>query len=233
METNQEHLRDNSESRKNERGNVLIYVLIAIALFAALSFTLGRQTDTGEAGTISDDKLTLYATQMIDYAAQVKSVIDQMEFQGIRYDDMDFTLSTDADFENQTTTRNIYKVYHPAGGGLIDKPIPEDVLQAVSSGAKWHLGRFNNVEWTPTTDQEIILTAHQISEPLCKKLNTIITGSDAIPQLSGNIGTFFVDTSTNEDLENSDCNACIDKLSLCVENGTGDAYSFYNIIVAR
>ena len=77
-------------NKEQESGNALIYVLIAIALFAALSFTLARQSDTGEAGTLSDERAELYATQIISYAAQTKSALDQMLFIGTDIDDLDF-----------------------------------------------------------------------------------------------------------------------------------------------
>ena len=51
METKCEHLNRKTvgkKHRKAEQGNALIYVLIAIVLFAALSFTLSNQTDTSE-----------------------------------------------------------------------------------------------------------------------------------------------------------------------------------------
>ena len=70
MKTNREHI----NARALERGNAMIYVLIAIALFAALSFTLARQGDDGEASDMSDARAELYATDMISYAAQAKAV---------------------------------------------------------------------------------------------------------------------------------------------------------------
>ena len=86
---------DRDHVRAGERGNALVYVLIAIALFAALSFTLGRQTDTSEAGALSEQKAELYATQLISYAAQVRSAVDQMLFTAASdIDDLDFAAPT-------------------------------------------------------------------------------------------------------------------------------------------
>ena len=61
----------------------MIYVLIAVALFAALSMTLGRQSDTNEGDTLNDSQAELFATQLIDYAVQAKSVADQMTLIGL------------------------------------------------------------------------------------------------------------------------------------------------------
>lgn len=47
--------------RKGERGNVLIYILIAIALFAALSYTVGNMMRGGNADMIDEENASLYA----------------------------------------------------------------------------------------------------------------------------------------------------------------------------
>ncbi len=222
--------------RLHERGNALIYVLIAIALFAALSFVLARQTDTSEAGSLSAERAELYATQLISYAAQAKSVYDQMHMSGARIDQIDFTLPTNAAFETEPPA-NIYKIYHPSGGGLIRGSIPDDAQHEINPGtpSNWYIGRFNNVEWTPDDSagnpvNDIILTAHQIHVDVCKNINHKITGNDLIPVLDGNLGEYLIDASTNTDLTTAACPDCGKNFSLCVANSGSTAYSFYSII---
>lgn len=198
-----------SPARSSESGNVLIYVLIAIALFAALTFTLSGQEDTGEAGSLSDDKVEIQATQLISTASQIKSVIDQMLFSGAQIEDLDFTLPTDtADFNDANPANNIYKVYHPEGGGL-NMPVlggvaVDDDNISIPSDPKpgWYLGRFNNVSWTPKDSssgpgnyEDVILTAYGIDKRICENINEKVTGSTDIPEPSAAIKTFLVDKS--------------------------------------
>jgi len=170
MKTNKEHrLKESGQ----ESGNALVYVLIAIVLFAALSFTLSRQTDTGEAGELSDTQIELYATQLISYAAQVKSALDQMKFSGARIDDLDFRGPSDATFNTGTQKDRTNRVFHPEGGGVTKGRLPEDALDSnphSNPAPGWYLGRFNNVEWTPSAGDDVILAAFQINEAVCAKI---------------------------------------------------------------
>ena len=221
--------------RSKEHGNALIYVLIAIALFAALSFTLGRQSDTSEVGSLDDERAQLYASQLISYATQTKSAVDQMLFTSASdIDDLDFMAPTDANFE---TAPVIHKVYHPQGGGLIPGKLPAQVVAQVTNDPEpgWYLGRFNNIEWTATGSNDVILVAYQITEQACGLINEKINGSTAIPTMTGSIRNTMIDDAlhggTNVELTTDGgdiCSACENIGSLCVQEG--GIYGFYTVI---
>ena len=221
--------------RVQERGNALIYVLIAIALFAALSFTLSRQTDTSEAGTLSQEKAELYATQLISYAAQARSAIDQMLFTAASdIDQLDFTAPTDAGFDTGTL---IHKVYHPQGGGLLPGKIPTEAITQITNDPEpgWYLGRFNNIEWTASAAEEVVLIAYQINETVCGLINKKINGSTAIPTMTTSIRNTLIDDSlhggTNVELTTDAPDICPDCKNigyLCVKEG--GIYGFYTIL---
>ena len=235
------------EQKKSENGNALIYVLIAIALFAALGFTLSRQTDTGEAGTLENERAELYATQLISYAAQARQVVDQMVFTSATdASQIDFTPPTDATFDTGTL---IHKIYHPQGGGLNPGTLPPAVINEVTTDPDpgWYLGRFNNVDWTPLASgntagaggaqapyEEVILTAFQISEQVCGFINEKINGSTAIPASTAALRSILVDetlhSGTNVEFttDSGICPACENQASLCIQEG--GIYAFYNIL---
>jgi len=259
MKTNSEHQttissgQPRQRKRKGERGNALVYVLIAIALFAALSFTLSRNADTGEAGTLSEDRAKLYMSQIVSYAAQAKSVYDQMNFQGIQADNVDFTTPDDSTFNDNLadggSADRIRKIYHPDGGGLNVGYIPEGAIE--NSGITtpgdpapgWYMGRFNNHEWTASTNQEIVLTAYGLNPVICAMINQTITGSGEIadvPSMGDSIKETLIDDThytggSNTDLTTETgtpiCPECHDQASLCVEEG--GIYAFYTVIAAQ
>ncbi len=218
--------------RHNERGNALIYVLIAIVLFAALSFTLTRQSRNSGTSEIDEAQAQIYATEFLTYSAQVRSVLDQMIFSGSDIDDLDFTQPSGSSFN---TAPYLHKIFHPQGGGLTLNHIPEKASYQISSGLPtgWYLGRFNNVEWTPSAATDVILTAHQISKQVCQAINKSLTGSDTIPALSGNLNVNLIDYGTNDDLDTAACAACEGMSTLCVSNADVSAYSFYTIVADR
>ncbi len=219
-------------SYNDQNGNILVYVLIAIILFAALGFTLSKQTQNSSSKEIDEAKSKLYAMDILSYATQAKSVIDQMTLTGTKISDLDFTLPNEAGFSNSPY---IDKVFHPEGGGLVVGNLPSNAISQVSSSpaAGWYLGRFNNVEWSKNSDNDVILTAHQISQSVCKNINKNITGTTSIPVLSGDIEDYLIDTSTNNDLTSSVCSACDGYMSLCVSNNTANIFSFYSVLTDK
>jgi hypothetical protein len=228
---------------KTQRGNAMIYVLIAIVLFAALSMTLGRQTDTSEIEDLDEGKAEMYATQFIAYATQAKSNVDQMLFSGARIDELDFLLPSQATFNTAPT---IYKIYHPDGGGLNPGRLPDDAVtdQIADPVAGWYMGRFNNVEWTTTSVTYVILTAFQIKKKICEKINMKVTGTTVIPQLTDTIRKTLIDDvyytgPVNVDLTTDPlgvpiCAACHNRSALCVEDSASSGtYAFYTVIADR
>lgn len=254
MKTNHEHF-----SYEKERGNALIYVLIAIALFAALSMTLGRQKDSSGGDDLSDDKAELYATQLISYAAQTKSALDQMIFSRTSIDDLDFTRPGEAAYETGTAIAKTKRVYHPDGGGLSVGAInPEACVMTITNPKPgWYMGRFNNVDWTklgpgntagPAMSEapykELILTAWGIKKKVCEHINKKVTGNTAIPDIAG--GTVIealIDEKYSTMTANIDfttdpsgtpiCADCYKRASLCVHGMDQNAYLFYNILISR
>jgi hypothetical protein len=234
METNKEH-------RSQESGNAMIYVLVAIVLFAGLSFTLSRNTNSNEGGSLSDERAGIYATELISYTAQVKSIIDQMLFSGTDINDLDFRDPSDATFNAGTQRQRADRVFHPEGGGMVKAAIPDAITtQSISNPpAGWYIGRFNNVEWTSSTSDDVILVAYQISESVCAKINEKINGSTAIPVMGDSIRETMIDASiyagTNTDLTTDPtgapiCAECHEISSLCVQNDAQTAYGFYTIV---
>ena len=237
MKTKREHIiKKDGVKKGGEDGNALIYVLIAIVLFAALSFTVARQNNHAETSNLDDAKAELYAEQLIAYASQAKNTIDQMTFTGTKINDLDFTLPSDSGFN---TAPNINKVYHPAGGGLSPGNIPEKAQQQITSDpvSSWYMGRFNNIEWTKTAAQDVVLTAYQVDKAVCKKINLKVTGSQAIPVLNGDLREYLVDgrfhSLGNSDLPTFRCPDCEGYLSLCVSNVPVTTFAFYNVLAAQ
>jgi len=223
--------------KSSERGNAMIYVLIAVALFAALNFTLSRNnSDNGEAQDLDDGKTELYIGQLISYAAQAKMAVDQLLFEGTRIDNLNFITPSDPAFE---TGSDIFKVYHPGGAGLSPGNIPTELIAQTNNtpAAGWYMGRFNNIEWSQSTATDIILVAHQISKKACEKINKKITGNTSIPAMNVNLANILIDDSehsgSNIDWTTANCPACADIPALCVSNAGATQFSFYNIIINR
>tara|TARA_B100001989_G_scaffold252070_1_gene232998 strand:- start:479 stop:1177 length:699 start_codon:yes stop_codon:yes gene_type:complete len=225
--------REQNFKRNSQDGNALLYVLIAIVLFAGLGFTLARQSHNQGVSELDDARAELYADQLIAYAAQAQNSIDQMLFSGSEIADLDFTLPSEAGF-NTAPYHN--KVYHPTGGGLIPSSLNDSMKKEASPTppASWYLGRFNNVEWSDSTNPDVMLSAYQITREICEKINIKITGSDTIPAVTVQPRTLFVDDSnysgSNEDLTVARCPDCENYKVLCVSNPGVNIFTFYAVL---
>jgi len=219
------------DSAKNQRGNAMIYILVALALFGFLTLALTRQNLRSDNQNLSRERVDLYSNELIEYVASAPQVIDMMIMSGYETSDLDFMLPTNAGFN---TAPHIHKVFHPSGGGLNYLPEPSsNILEPISANAGWQYQDQINVEWTPTTANEAIITAHEIKRPICEYINETITGSTAIPVLTGTIERHFVPGSGNNNFTTTECAACEGFSSLCVANNTQTAYSYYTILEAQ
>jgi len=228
-----------------ERGNVMVYVLVVVALFAALGFVLARQSDTSEADTISEAQTEIYASTIMQASMQLKQSVEQMRFTGIAVADLDFITPDDVNFDVGPPTE---KVFHPHGGGVALPRLPDEAVDQISADppARWYIGRFNDMEWAPRSKDDVdnavvrndvILTAHQIKESVCARINEKLTGSPVIPQIAGDqINEILIDeyestAAGNIAFTSAHCASCYGRPSLCVQENGASAWSFYSLIV--
>lgn len=211
-----------------ERGNAMVYILIAVALFGALSVTLSRQNDNADEQGIDDERVALYANEIIEYVSSMQNTVDQMIFTGSEINDLDFVTPSEAAFN---TGSNVHKVFHPQGGGLNYRASMKSNI-ANDATSQWSVNNGINVEWTDSAADDVIFTAYFIREDVCAYLNQQITGSNTIPATANPHDEYFLSTGTT-DLDTTECAGCDGYSSLCIENDTGDNYSFYSIIAAQ
>lgn len=214
----------------------MVYILIVIVLFAAIGFALSRQSDTAEQGTVERSQASISATQLQETAMQIKQAIDQMLYTGSTIDGLLFTPPSDPGFDNPP---RIHKVFHPDGGGIIlPRLATNSTTQNITDPAPgWYLGRFNNVEWTRGTGNDVILTAYGIPEAACEQLNRALTGSTAIPEMA-DPAVQLVPASGNHSRANAaftaaTCGDCVEMLSLCVKQTGQNVWVFYNILAQQ
>lgn len=227
----------------SESGNAMIYILVVVALFAALTFVLSRNTDTAEQSLLSEQETEVLAGQIIQVSNQVKQGVDTALWGGTNIANLDFCVPVDACYAVAPFTN---KVFHPEGGGMIMPRIQDKAINQVNNDPApgWYMGRFNNVEWTEGAGTDVILIAHQIKQNVCEKINDVLTG-DPTPRPLVGVGIPDVlisktdadgdnqHSGTNEEFNIVDCPTCDDLPSACVVNAGGTIWSFYNIIAQR
>lgn len=105
-----------SQNRKGEQGNVLFLILIAVALFAALSYAVTQSTRSG-GGDASSEKSLVSSAALTQYPASLKTAIVRMTVSnGI--DPTTLLFNTPSTFSAlNTATLQSEGVFYPTGGG--------------------------------------------------------------------------------------------------------------------
>lgn len=215
-------------------GNALFYVLMGVVLFAALSYTVMQQNDgSGAAQQISEQKAEIYASHLISHANAVKNAIELMLQNGSTIDDIDFVRPDEAGYD---TAPHIHKVFHPGGGGITPMVVKDEYFAPASAERGWDFQTATNVEWTASTQTDVIYSFIDIEESICQQVNEKLIGDNTIETLTSDTLTqLFRETSGgNDNFEDADCPNCVGKTSFCVEHSSiaGD-YAFYTIVAAR
>jgi hypothetical protein len=222
---------------KNQKGNVFVYILIAVGLLAALMFALSKSAGQEDgAGELSDGQNRIVAGEIIAYAASASNSLTQMQQTGATLDLVDFMLPSDVNFNTAPT---LYKLFHPDGGGLNYKPLPTKAIDDDGAGlaAGYYIGRFNSVEWTPSLTNDVLFTAYEITEGVCTEINKKVANISTIPNVVGDsLANLLVDDAlhagTNANFEIVNCAACEEISALCVTDGAGK-YAFYSLLEAE
>lgn len=215
------------------RGNALIYILLTLALLAGLTMVLSRGASTG-GDDLAADQAELATTRMAAYAGSAKSAVDQMMMSGSQLADLVLLRPNQVGFDAGS---NIHKIYHPAGGGLTYKEPTTDIFATTTDtpAPGWYFTNEMNVEWTPSTANDLVFVAYRINRSLCENINQKITGSADIPVLTVTDEVLLptLDGGTGGTLDTAACAECEGYPSLCVSNTAESNYSYYNVIAAQ
>ncbi len=99
--------------RKSEKGNALFLILIAVALFAALSYAITQSGRGG--GGVDKEQALITASQITQYAAGLRTTVTRMSITGTSLLEFEFD-NDDSDADNE--------VFNSAGGGAIEQDPP-------------------------------------------------------------------------------------------------------------
>ena len=124
-----------------QRGNALFLILIAVAMFAALSYAItlsGRQS-----GSASKEADALYAGQIVQFGALIQATLQRMVLTGTSVTSLKLHANTgqDDDIANPCTDTDGTCVFTPEGGGLTWPSIPKQAIlpKVIDSGEPYVL----------------------------------------------------------------------------------------------
>ena len=235
----------NKHAASSERGNVLFYILVAVALLAALSLAVS-QSGRGNVNKLTEEKARLYATDMIEYANIVAASVGQLRLRGCDSDEISFENDDVSGYTNANApTDNTCHVFHLSGGGVDWKQTP---AEAINDGNANHYfyNAANEVELIGTTCgtsacSELLMLVQDLSQQVCIQINNLldVTNPADTPPTSANVNVSlpkftgaFGYTDTMGDTAGD--NVLAGKKAGCTLDascgGNPDCYSFYRVL---
>ena len=227
--------------RDGEKGNVLFLILIAVALFAALSYAV-TQTSRSPNGTGGTD-LKIRAAQVIQYPAIVRTAIMRMTINGVPLDDLEF--NTPIDFADISNVRNA--VFHPNGGSEIYNPGAADIMNDGFQGDwTFNMGfEIENIGLSAGSDlagNDLVMFLPGIKRGICEVINEEL-GITGVPNSSVDLSSTYLtymDDSyvlpSSESVFGSSASNGTDDLTGrpygCFQNNSGD-FVYYHVLAER
>ncbi|OIN85877.1 MAG: hypothetical protein AUJ12_08040 [Alphaproteobacteria bacterium CG1_02_46_17] len=171
-----------TESRKpkarSDSGNVLFLILIAVALFAALSYAVTQSTRSG-GGDASSETNLVNSSQITQYPASLKTSITRMIISNsitpyeLSFDDPSL-FSTNL----TTTALQSANVFYPTGGGAVYALAPDSVVTA--SPQAWVFNTNNQIQDIGQTDgsaptdvtADTIAFLPNVKKAICEKIHS-------------------------------------------------------------
>lgn len=223
-----------------ESGNVLIYILIAVILFAALSFafTQTQQGGQGAQSTLSEGKASLSASQIIDFASDIDKAISQMqtlsncEDTEISFDYASGNDAFSADYDH-AGSRKACKVFNTAGGSMTYNKPRSEWFASSATDEDWAFNEAK-IDNVGTSKNELLIHLRDVKEDICKKLNAELDVNDGgSPPTNSNDLTqsLFV----NGSFDNGNAAAGITgETAGCVEQTSSNSgFHFYKVLITR
>jgi len=178
--------RNMSDKQKwdKESGNVLFLILIAVALFAALSYAVTQSSRGGGAGSSSEAAL-IASAQLTQYPASLRTSVLRMMVGGTDVSELLFNAPSDF-AALDTATLRARAVFHPHGGGATYMGTTPDLIAGVEAERGYWF--FNNnlaIQNIGLDDEELTAFLPGVSLGVCRSLNRSVGvgGSDGSPPL--------------------------------------------------
>lgn len=250
----------NMTADNRSAGNVILFILLAVALFGALAYTFMRGSEGGQ-GNMTQQQAKVAAQEILDYAKNVETTVNRLRARGCSENQLsfDYDIPATTGYENSNAPADYScHVFHQNGGKLTHRsPLPAWLDQSKTSqsdfGALIVTGKScvygigtNKGQCAAnviTSDQELLLIVPYVRKEVCDEINKMMNSAEADGSASQDasnswaIGTYhftgsFMDVSQIGD----NTSPLANKYHACYEgdvNPPSGTYHVYNVLIAR
>jgi hypothetical protein len=252
--------RTSAGNANTQSGNVILFILLAIVLFAALAYTFMRGSEQGT-GNMTQQQAKIAANEILDYARVLENTINQLRSRGCSESQisLDYDNPAITGYENPNAPTDFScHLFHTNGGKLVYRPplaswldqsrhSSTDFGKLIITGKSCVFGIGTNkgqcAANSTADDQDLVLIIPYVRREICDQINSMMNSadSDGSPsQDSGNswaLGAYhFTGTFIDVSQIGSSGSPLANKPYACYEGQTdppAGTFHIYNVLIAR
>lgn len=219
-------------NKATESGNVFIFILLGIVLFAALSFSIARGFRSNNTTALSSREAELTATDILTYAQRIERAVNKLRRNGCSENEISFENPTDAAYT--FATRDKCKVFGQSGGKLSFTPPPQDAGNVAA--IEWRFSGIPSIQSSTSTSGDLSAFVDNLNLQTCLAINKnlgISPAGDTPVDASAVTLTKFVGTYGTGTPPNNEDASIQNTPTGCVNMTTPGTYLFYSMLIDR
>ncbi len=178
--------------RQSEAGNVLFLILIAVALFAALSYAVTQSTRSS--GDASSETNLISSASITQYPSAIRTATVRMIINGTGPTELLF--DPPSSFGSLSAVQQARNVFHPSGGQATFQNAPADIMANNAQGQWFFNTHFEVLNLgtavaSSSDGNEIIGFLPGIKQGICSKLNDEAGIGTTIPVVTASISANY------------------------------------------
>ncbi|MGM0423208.1 MAG: hypothetical protein ACQEQL_08960 [Pseudomonadota bacterium] len=225
---------------KGKSGNALFLILIAVALFAALSYAVTQSGRGG--GDISREQEEIAVAQVAQYIGQIEQALLRLQvINGCSDTDISFDHASwgHGNYTHTSPAAEECQIFHANGGGASYQTISENILNTTQSGnTGYGQYAFSGGLWifqSGDAGVDLTMIAGNLTESACLKIQRSLNqsgsfqtnGSSFLGSLQATNMAFDGDYANQYSFSSSRQYSCLQL------GGSTDAYLFYYTLIDR
>lgn len=229
-----------AKDTNNESGNVLFYILIAIAMLAALSFAVSSGNNNANT-QISDEKAELAASELMAYGDVLANAVAQLRLRGCADSEISFENNEIAGYTNASAPSDeSCHIFSINGAGVNWQDVGANAASSASSVWTFNAAMdFENIGTNCTNSgcTELAAIVPDVKEAICIQINALnsVSTPETIPvDASSSITKFTGSYSYSNQVGDEVGSAKIAGIKgACFESTAGSYNLFYRVLTAR
>ena len=195
----------------NQRGNALFLILIAVALFAALSYAVTQSGRSG--GGVDKEKAIIEAAEITQFASMLHQTVNRMVLTGTTIANLEFE---DVFASATPCTSGENCVFDPAGGAAIWN----DEWWYKPAGTNWVVSGIG------TAIEDIVIVKPYLSLETCTQINKGLGLTTPPPTETTMLVVWGINQTVDEAFPSGTSFGCLDSNSIY-------GYTYFHVVVEQ